>query len=429
MDCTTSDAAMDDSAVICIELAKVEREVERFERPQKFRADEKEQLRRQEWELKQKLDADERERLHQEKRMERQQEPKVDVREWPHVEKRRKRQRELEANERFEAEERARLHQQTRQELEAEERERLRQQKRRRELKAREMEELRQQSPALRRFAAKYPMLARMLRHGIHAFLEVLRHRLPESLDHMLASLCIAHDLKTDKASASVNAHGLPERLHTSKSQRPYRRGHSRRRNDASRRAFNKSNNTDPFDDRECLFEGKDGRLTMPALANLDTGLKVPGGLIMSSRYAKEIGMYPDISKDFVDPYMQSISGHHTPVTGVLRNVKFRLKGTSITFVRDFYVCDAIDPLVDIMIGASFINNLFNLLFEDDKGYLGTFATWFSTKKETEKEKQEREQREREQKIKGSERENARLQKEKEQLEAQQRRSQPGGSL
>lgn len=167
----------------------------------------------------------------------------------------------------------------------------------------------------------------------------------------------------------------------------------------------------------------------MPALANLDTGLKVPGGLIMSSRYAKEIGMYLDISEDFVDPYMRSISGHHTPVTGVLRNVRFRLKGTSITFIRDFYVCDAIDGLVDIMIGASFIKNQLKLLFEKVKGCLGTFATWFSTKKETKKEKQEREQREREQKIKANEREIARLQREQDLLEAQQRRSQQGGSL
>jgi hypothetical protein len=42
-------------------------------------------------------------------------------------------------------------------------------------------------SLALRRLAAKYSMPARMWTHGIHSFLEVLRYRLPESLDHMLA--------------------------------------------------------------------------------------------------------------------------------------------------------------------------------------------------------------------------------------------------
>lgn len=181
----------------------------------------------------------------------------------------------------------------------------------------------------------------------------------------------------------------------------------------------------DPFDDRECLFEGEDGKVTMPALANLDTGLKVPGGLIMSSQYAEEIGMDHDISRDFVDPCMRSISGHHTPITGILRNVRFRLKGTSVTFIREFYICDAIDGLVDIVIGASFIKDQFKLLFET---VFYTFATWFSTKKEDAREKEERERREREQRFKANKREIARLQREQKLLEAQLRQSQQEGA-
>ena len=50
-------------------------------------------------------------------------------------------------------------------------------------------------SPALSRIAAKYGMPARMWRHGIHAFLEGLRHRLPESLEHMLAFIFIAYTM------------------------------------------------------------------------------------------------------------------------------------------------------------------------------------------------------------------------------------------
>ena len=50
-------------------------------------------------------------------------------------------------------------------------------------------------SPALSRLAAKYSMPARMWRHGIHAFLEVLHHRLPESLEHMLAFIYIAYSM------------------------------------------------------------------------------------------------------------------------------------------------------------------------------------------------------------------------------------------
>lgn len=47
----------------------------------------------------------------------------------------------------------------------------------------------------LSRLAAKYIMPARMWRHGIHGFLEVLRHRLPGSLEHMLAFIYIAYNM------------------------------------------------------------------------------------------------------------------------------------------------------------------------------------------------------------------------------------------
>ena len=50
-------------------------------------------------------------------------------------------------------------------------------------------------SSNLSKLAAKYSMPARMWRHGIHAFLEVLRHRLPESLEHMLAFIYIAYSM------------------------------------------------------------------------------------------------------------------------------------------------------------------------------------------------------------------------------------------
>lgn len=50
-------------------------------------------------------------------------------------------------------------------------------------------------SAALRRLAAKYAMPARMWRHGIHSFLELLRHRLPASLDHMLTFIYMAYSM------------------------------------------------------------------------------------------------------------------------------------------------------------------------------------------------------------------------------------------
>lgn len=50
-------------------------------------------------------------------------------------------------------------------------------------------------SAALRRLASKYAMPARMWRHGIHSFLELLRHRLPASLEHMLTFIYLAYSM------------------------------------------------------------------------------------------------------------------------------------------------------------------------------------------------------------------------------------------
>ncbi len=50
-------------------------------------------------------------------------------------------------------------------------------------------------NPALSKLAAKYSMPVRMWRDGIHSFLEVLRHRLPESPEHMLACIYITYSM------------------------------------------------------------------------------------------------------------------------------------------------------------------------------------------------------------------------------------------
>lgn len=50
-------------------------------------------------------------------------------------------------------------------------------------------------SPALRRLAGKYTMPARMWKHGIHSFLELLRQKLPYSLDYMLAFIYLAYQM------------------------------------------------------------------------------------------------------------------------------------------------------------------------------------------------------------------------------------------
>ncbi|KAM0283501.1 hypothetical protein ACHAQH_002452 [Verticillium albo-atrum] len=48
---------------------------------------------------------------------------------------------------------------------------------------------------ALKDLATRYAMPARMWRHGIHSFLELLRHRLPASLEHMLAFIYLAYSM------------------------------------------------------------------------------------------------------------------------------------------------------------------------------------------------------------------------------------------
>lgn len=50
-------------------------------------------------------------------------------------------------------------------------------------------------SPALRRVAQKYAIPARMWRHGIHSFLELLRHRLPASREHMITFIYMAYSI------------------------------------------------------------------------------------------------------------------------------------------------------------------------------------------------------------------------------------------
>lgn len=52
-------------------------------------------------------------------------------------------------------------------------------------------------SQSLQRLPQKYAMPARMWRHGIHSFLEILRQRLPDSLEHMLSFIYLTYSMMT----------------------------------------------------------------------------------------------------------------------------------------------------------------------------------------------------------------------------------------
>lgn len=52
-------------------------------------------------------------------------------------------------------------------------------------------------TPALRKLAVTYSMPTRMWRHGIQSYLELLRHRLPHSMEHMLGFLYLSYSILT----------------------------------------------------------------------------------------------------------------------------------------------------------------------------------------------------------------------------------------
>jgi hypothetical protein len=52
-------------------------------------------------------------------------------------------------------------------------------------------------TPAVRKLALKYAMPARLWRHAIHSFLELLRNRLPDLFDHMMTFLSIVYSMMT----------------------------------------------------------------------------------------------------------------------------------------------------------------------------------------------------------------------------------------
>jgi hypothetical protein len=85
------------------------------------------------------------------------------------------------------------------------------------------------------------------------------------------------------------------------------------------------------------------------------------------------------ISRDFKDPGMMSVSGHEIRADGVLRNMVFNLKGSTITYRRDVFVCSQLNGWTDIVAGAKFIAEQFAVLFSKAKKM---FASIFSFKKE-----------------------------------------------
>jgi hypothetical protein len=122
----------------------------------------------------------------------------------------------------------------------------------------------------------------------------------------------------------------------------------------------------------------------MPGMVRLDSQCHIP--LIVSRRWVIEAGREAEISTDFKAPPSWSISGHAMTFTGIIRNMVFNPKGSTVTYRRDFLVCDQLDAFTDFLIGAKFMLEQWSVLFNFGK-MKRMIAGWFTHKKETLEEK------------------------------------------
>jgi len=68
------------------------------------------------------------------------------------------------------------------------------------------------------------------------------------------------------------------------------------------------------------------------------------------------------------------ITDDQMQVSGIIRKLPFRIRGTSRTFFQDFIVAKALDDVADTVIGWQFMWQEFGLLFEDVRDKLtGSF--------------------------------------------------------
>jgi hypothetical protein len=100
----------------------------------------------------------------------------------------------------------------------------------------------------------------------------------------------------------------------------------------------------------------------------------------MSEHWANKNGKLSRISKDFKNPGIQSVSGHKIQIDGILYNVVFNLRGSTVTYRRDIYVCKQLNGWADMVIGAKFMAEQFAVLFSKAKK---TFAGIFGFKRDS----------------------------------------------
>lgn len=136
-----------------------------------------------------------------------------------------------------------------------------------------------------------------------------------------------------------------------------YRRGRGQRRNKVY---WNSLLNTgvlrNPFE-RDCLFETNDGSVSSPAISYMESECTVP--CCMSMTYLRELGLSSQMSTEFEDPGQVDIGAGRQKVkmTGIVRNVSFRIRGSSMIFRGDFPVSELLDSIYDVLFGWQFMCN------------------------------------------------------------------------
>lgn len=130
------------------------------------------------------------------------------------------------------------------------------------------------------------------------------------------------------------------------------------------------------FFQRDIEFRSSSGSPNQ-ARCRLDSQCHVP--LLVSEHWVRENNKWSDVSSDFYDPGVQSVSGHDLHISGILRNQVFNLKGSTVTYRRDIYVCKQLNFWADMIVGAKFMAEQFAVLFSKAKKM---FAGIFSSRKE-----------------------------------------------
>jgi hypothetical protein len=132
------------------------------------------------------------------------------------------------------------------------------------------------------------------------------------------------------------------------------------------------------FFTRDIEFRSPSGTPNL-ARCRLDSQCEVP--LLVSTHWARENNKLSQVSRDFKDPGMMSVSGHEIKVDGVLRNMVFNLRGSTVTYRRDVFVCGDLDGWADMVAGAKFIAEQFAVLFSKAKKMFAGIFSWKKEKK------------------------------------------------